>query len=251
MKRVLPLILVLVLLAVPVFASGNLVNDGEGLLTDEEILYLDQFYTTFSEKCGYTPILLTTPSFDGESPEAYAGDYYDTYGYPYDGILLLVSLTEGQWYILTNGACYENISNEEADQIGQTLVPYLREGDYYEAFVLFVDLAADAYSSSISTVGGVDAPESAGRNYGKTIAICMGVGILIGLIAVGIMASRMKTVRMQSGASDYVRSGSMQLTGQRDIFLYSHVSRTPKPKNHASGGHHGGGGSRGGAGGRI
>ena len=85
-------------------------------------------------------------------------------------------------------------------------------------------------------------------NYIKTIAICMGVGMLIGLIAVGIMASMMKSVKAKNHAADYVRPGSMRLTHQRDIFLYSHVHRTAKPKNTSSGSS---GGSRGGAGGRI
>ena len=75
-------------------------------------------------------------------------------------------------------------------------------------------------------------------------------GLVIGLIAVGIMSAKMKTVRSQSHASDYVRPGSMQLTNQRDIFLYSHVSRRAKPKQTSSGGSRGGG-SRGGAGGRL
>lgn len=255
MKKLFALLLVMVLLAVPVLGNGNLVRDREGLLSSEELIYLEQLYTTHGEKCGYTPILLTTPSFEGQSPETYAGEYYDTNGYPYDGILLLVSLTEGQWYILTNGTCYDNISNDEAWEIGENLVPYLREGQYYEAFVRFTELAAEAYTysdSSVSVIGGADGPTSvyveSQKNYGKTIAISMGVGLLIGLIAVGIMASMMKSVRPQNSAGEYVRKGSMQLTNQRDIYLYSHVSRTPKPQNNSSGGS---GGSRGGAGGRI
>lgn len=246
MKKIFVLLLVLLMLAVPALGSGNLVNDKEGLLSDEETLWLEQLYTTHEEKCGYAPILLTTPSFDGKSPEAYAGDYYDTNGYPYDGILYLVSLTEGEWYILTNGACYDRISDDEAQHMGDLLVTYLRGGEYYEAFVLFTELAAEAYNDS--HVGSVDTPVKT-QNYGKTIAISMGVGLLIGLIVVGIMSARMKSVRSQHSAADYVRPGSMQLSNQRDIFLYSHVTRTPKPKSNSSGGS--GGGSRGGAGGRI
>lgn len=245
MKKVVLLILVLALLAVPVCGSGNLVNDGEGLLSADEVLLLDQLYTTHAEKCGYTPILVTTPSFEGETPETYAGYCYDTYGYPRDGILYLVSLTEGQWYILTNGICYDHISNDEAQKIGEALVPYLRDGDFYEAFVMFTELAAEAYRDSDTA-----APIITGKNYGKIIAICMAVGLLIGGITVGIMASMMKSVRPQNSAADYVRPGSMHLTNSRDIFLYSHVHRTPKPKNNSSGGG-GHGGSRGGAGGKI
>ena len=73
-------------------------------------------------------------------------------------------------------------------------------------------------------------------NYGKIIAISMGAGLLIGLIAVGIMASKMKTVHMDHDARNYVRTGSFRLTQSRDIFLYSRVHRTPKPKNDSRGG---------------
>lgn len=245
MKKFLCLILVLGLLAVPVLGSSTLVNDSEGLLTVEETIWLEQCYAAHAEKYGYTPSLVTMPSFDGKSAESYAGNYYDTYGYPYDGILLLVSLSEGQWYILTNGACYDRISNDEVQGIGEAIVPYLRDGAYYEAFVRFAELSAEAYHNSNTSDS-----KSIGKNYGKTIGISMTVGMLLGLIATGIMAAQMKTVRNQSGASDYIRSGSMHLTNSRDIFLYSHVHRTPKPKSNSSGGSSHGG-SRGGAGGRI
>lgn len=252
MKKFILLLLVLVLV-LPVSAVGNLVNDGENLLTAGEILELEQRYAEYADNHGFTPILVTTESFDGQSAADYAGNYYDTHGYPYDGILYLVSLTEGEWYILTNGACYERISNADVEAIGEELVSCLRVGDYYEAFVLFPELADLSFgNASVSDFGGVDGPtvvyETTEKNHAKTIAISMGAGLLIGLIAVGIMAAQMKTVRPQNAAADYVRPGSMQLTNQRDIFLYSHVSRTAKPKSNSSSG---GGGSRGGAGGRI
>ena len=249
MKRLWILLLVLVMLAVPVSAQGYYVADHSGLLDTFDAQELEQLYSQYSDEYGFTPILVTTDSFEGMDADQYAGWYYDQQAYPYDGILLLVSLEEGQWYILTNGACYQQIDNWEAQQIGDILVEYLRDGEYYEAFSMFPELAAEAYCTSESEYGGVDAPVGA-RNYGKTILICMIVGMAIGGIAVGIMSLRMRTVRQQSGASDYIRPGSLQLTQSRDIFLYSHVSRSPKPKSNSSGGG-GGGGSRGGAGGRI
>lgn len=248
MKKVWILFLTLVLLAVPVFGSGNLVNDGENLLSTAEAAELEALYADYAENHGFTPVLVTTDRFNGQSAEDYAGDFYDDHAYPYDGILYLVSLTEGEWYILTNGVCYDRISDWDAQEMGEILVDYLRDGEYCEAFTRFPELAVHFMEASDSNYGGVDAPVRQ-KNYGKTIAISMGVGLLIGGIAVAIMAAKMKSVRQQSGASDYIRSGSMQLTHSRDIFLYSHVHRTPKPKNNSSGGGHGG--SRGGAGGRI
>ena len=247
MKRLWIFILAIVLLAVPVSAGGTLVNDGEGLLTYEEAAELEQVYGAYSD---FTPVMVTVDSFGGRSAESFAGHFYDQMGYPYDGILYLVSLTEGEWFILTNGACHERISDWDAQAMGDELVELLRDGAYYEAFESFPQLAQQIMSeTSVSHYGGVDAPAAVvSKNYGKTIAICMGVGMLIGLITVLIMSSMMKSVRPQNSASDYVRGGSMQLNHQRDIFLYSHLTRTPRPKNNSSGGS---GGSRGGAGGRI
>lgn len=242
MKKLIVLILALLLLAVPVCGSGSLVNDGEGLLTGDERAELEQYYAQCADTYGFTPIVVTTDSFGGRSAEAYAGDFYDSHGYSQDGILYLVSLTEGEWYILTNGACYSRIPDGVSQNMGDTLVDYLRDGDYYDAFAAFPELAEQAFRA------GADQPVSGKKNYGKTIAISMAVGLLIGGIAAGIMAAKMKTVAMKRDAADYVRAGSMRLHRSRDIFLYSHVTRTAKPKSSSSGGS---GGSRGGAGGRI
>ena len=250
MKKCICLLLVLFLLAVPVSAQWDLVYDGEKLLTTEEAIQLESDYADFAANRDFTPILVTTDSFDGKNPETYAANWYDSHGYPDDGILLLVSLTEGQWYILTNGACYNRIPDWEAENIGGELVEYLRAGEYYEAFALFPELAYEAYQeeSSISNYGGADAPVTYQKYYGKTIAICMAVGMVIGLIAVGIMAAQMKSVRAQNTASDYVRPGSMNVRVRRDLYLYRTVSRRPKPKSSGSGGssgsrRSGGGGS--------
>lgn len=256
MKRLLSLILVLLLIAVPVAANTTLIQDDSGLLTDTDVVRLEEIYSECAQDHGFTPALVTTDSFGGLSAEEFAGQYYDIMGYPEDGILLLVSLEEGQWYILTNGACYDRISDWDAENIGEEIASMLRSGAYYAAFLKFPELAADVFEANEAADVWEEEPEEVSvvtkKASGKTIAICMGVGMLIGLIVVGIMAAGMKSVRKQNNATDYVRAGSMHVTQSRDIFLYSHVTRTAKPKNNSSGGgSHSGGGSRGGAGGRI
>ena len=94
------------------------------------------------------------------------------------------------------------------------------------------------------------------RRSAVPVLICMALGLVVGIGVMAYQVSRMKTVVSKNSAADYVRPGSMLLTDSRDIFLYSHVTRTPKPQNNHSGGGHGGGGRgggghRGGAGGRI
>lgn len=240
MKKLWILLLALILvLAVPVSAAGNLVYDGENLLTDSQIQQLEAKYAEYVDLYGFSPILVTTKSFDGMSAAEYAGHFYDTHGFPEDGMLFLVSFTEGEWYLLTNGLCYETISDSTAQDIGEDLVDILHEGSYYDAFAQFPELAG-IYFEDLDFMG-----------YLIIIAGCMGVGCLIGLIVAGIMALMMKSVGSKHSAADYVRPGSMHLTSQRDIFLYSNVTRREKPKNTSSSGGGSSGGSRGGAGGKL
>ena len=252
MKKIIVCFLVVLMLAVPVCAENYLIHDDEGLLQSHDVEKLETVYSDFAQSYGFTPALVTVDDFGGITAAEFAGQFYDIMAYPEDGILLLISLEEGQWYILTNGECYRRISDQEAQRIGDSLVPLIRDGQCYAAFLQFPELAGEIFldNEPEETYQPHVAPTIPKKSYGKTIAISMGVGLLIALIAVAVMAAKMKTVRAQNAASDYVRPGSFHLTNSRDIFLYSRVHRTPKPKPNSSGGGRSGG-SRGGAGGRL
>lgn len=57
------------------------------------------------------------------------------------------------------------------------------------------------------------------------------IGGVAALIAILIMRRNMNTARHQHHAVAYVKQNSYRLTAHRDTFLYSQVSKTPKPKN--------------------
>lgn len=57
------------------------------------------------------------------------------------------------------------------------------------------------------------------------------IGVVIGFIVVSVMKSQLKSVRSNSGASDYIVPGSFNLTVSQDIFLYQRTTRTPKNTN--------------------
>lgn len=62
-----------------------------------------------------------------------------------------------------------------------------------------------------------------------TLLIAIVTGVAVGLAAAGIalffMVRSMNTVRKQKNADTYVADGSFRLTENRDVFLYSRVSR--------------------------
>ena len=68
-------------------------------------------------------------------------------------------------------------------------------------------------------------------NIGRSLLIAFIVGLVISLIITGIMRSKMKSVRYERAASNYIKQGSMNVLRSRDIYLYSTVTKIPKPQN--------------------
>ena len=59
---------------------------------------------------------------------------------------------------------------------------------------------------------------------------CVIIGIAVAFIVTGIMKAKMKSVRKQKNATNYVVGGSFCLTGESDVFLYRNVARIERPK---------------------
>lgn len=221
------------LLTLSAFAADFAVIDRENLLSEAETARLEKKLEQISDKHKIDMVVLTVASLDGKSAMDYADDYYDDNGYGDDGVLLLVCVDEGEWWISTAGKC---ISKLDAESFEEDLVSHLRAGEYYEAFVGFAQTC--------------DGKLSAGKAI--AIIVCIAIGLVVGLVTVLVMMSKMKTVRAQRGADSYVEGGDLQLTHQSDIFLYQTVTRRPKPQNNGGGSHIGSSGRRhGGGGGRF
>ena len=144
----------------------------------------------------------------------------------------------------------------DAKALGMLFVPYLSEGAYYSAFSLFAKavqtqmenhgLSGDFYMDLQGNVHIQPKP----THWYDGLWQCLVIGGVIGLIAVAVMAAKMKSVRAKGSAGDYIKEGSLQLTRKEDRYLYQTLTRRAKPKNNgsthrgSSGRSHGGGGGR-------
>ncbi len=194
-------------------------------------------------------VILTVESLDGASPQAYADDYYDYNGYSYDGVLLLVCPESGDGHISTAGYGIAAVTDAGIQKITQDIAPDLTNGNYYEAFETyaeycdeFINLAKDGNPYDYD-----DLPK-APFNPLKSLIISLLLGFIIAFIITLIMKGQLKSVRFKENASEYVKRGSLNVTHSRDLYLYSRVTRTPRPKDKSSGTHrsssgrsHGGG----------
>lgn len=248
MKKLLMLLVVFCLI-LPVSANAPLVVDNAELLSEIETQTISRQLREIRDCLGIDVVVLTEQSIRGETPRDYADDYFDAH-YGADGVLLLLVMDTRDWYISTAGRCIDPVDYRE---IGEFIVPYFSDGEYYEGFSVYAELVQLVMEHSgekgeyvVDGYGNV-AFQPHVRHWYDGLLICLIIGLTIGGISVGVMASSMKNVSTQGSAANYVNEGSLRLSCREDLFLYQHVTRRAKPKNThtgSSGRSHGGGGGK-------
>jgi len=183
----------------------------------------------------------------------YADDYYDYHDYAADGVLLLVSMEESDWWISTTGYGIQVFTDAGIEYIGDKIVPFLSEGDYAGAFETFAELCDEFITRAKSgdPYDNHNLPKEPYRLV-RNLVIALVIGLVAAFIATGSMKRKLKSVGQKAQADDYIAPGSLQLTRSRDFHLYTHLDRREKPKSSSgssthtssSGTTHGGGGGK-------
>lgn len=267
-------LLLLLCLSAPALADSlPRVVDHAALLSENEEFNLTNRIAKIINDWQLDAVILTVDSLDGKTVQEYADDYYDEHGYgcgeDYTGILFLLSMGTREWYMSTCGEARYIFTDYSLEILGDTVVPYLSEGRYYEAFDLWLDLIpnlCEAYQNG-SPVDGFVQPDEYYPDSGEEIIyyeketkpnhfVSLIIGIVAALVAVLIMVSQMNTAKQQSHAVDYLKKDSYHLRTCRDLYLYSRVTKRPRSENKSSGGgssvqRSSGGRSHGGRGGRF
>lgn len=124
--------------------SGDRVIDNAGLLTDSQKSDLNRKIDEIRVRQKLDIVVLTTATLDGAKTWEYADDYFDYNSYGYgmkrDGLLLLISTEENDWYISTHGYAIYAFTDDGISYIGKKLKPYLSGGDFAGAFDAFATI---------------------------------------------------------------------------------------------------------------
>lgn len=225
--------------------SGSmLLDDKAGLLKGNEPQQVLETLEVDSSKSNCNIVVITTNQGLSESAiRSYADNYYATNvenkSQTNFCVTLTVDISSRKVDVGTyNPGSKRNLNDAAKDEIREYVTSDLTNGNYAKAFTKFADKTA-------TIAGAID--EDGGRSkasfpWGTRILISLVIGIILAVIICFIIKSQLKSVAMKSNAADYVREGSLNITSQSDRFLYSHVTKTAKPKNNSSSG---GGGSSG------
>ena len=233
MKRKLLTMLLVVMLCVSLTISASAesgadIYDEADLLSSAEETQIAEKLSKIGEQFDAQIVIMTVPTSDG-SIDTFVEDVYDSmnmgYGENRNGVLLLVCMDSREYRILSNGYAGEAIGMDQIDAISEAIVSDLSDGDYADAFITFADNCAyylDGYLNGYPF------------NAGKNLVVALIIGVVAGVIVAFVLKKQLKSVRQQKQANVYIKSGSMQITASRDLFLYREVSKTKKASTNSS-----------------
>lgn len=255
MKKIILLIsLIFSLSFINIYASSPYIIDECDLLTDSEISYLESVAETYVNEydCGiYIRI------------KENLGNYYDIEEYSEslfikedlknNSILFIIDMNERSYDIMTHGDFANDVFDDYAkDIIADDVVTYLSNGEYYDAFKMFLN---DAYYQ-LKSYDYIDSDypvPSNNNSYSKPHdnyenkefyhLVIIGAPIIISSIVCLILYSKNKTKGRKFEAYDYVPKNGFNLAVSRDMFLYRNEVRhrihhnDEPPRSHSGGGH--------------
>ena len=248
MKRLslilLALFMLLTLCAPALASSLPLVVDDAALLTASEKTELTAEARRLSEKYRMDVVIFTTGSLGGKTALNYAADYYDGKGYgqgdDHDGVMLMLSMQDRDWCILTTGSGIQAFTDYGIEVISDDIVPYFSGGDYAGGFKRFlhdadVFLAQAEKGEPYDIHNTVQLRSPFERALGAWVYLLIGA-VLVAAIGLGILMIGMKTAKPQYSAAHYVKDGSTQIARMQDLYLYHTQTRVRVQKESSGGG---------------
>lgn len=252
-KRIVTLLLALILvlsLTIPALAEDRSTDEQEylaaseyqprmidlaNLLNEDQEKALLNRLDEISQRQQLDVVVVTVYSLGGKTAMAYADDFFDEHGYGFgedhDGILLLVSMEQRDWWISTTGYGITAFTDAGLEYISDRVVPKLSAGEYAKAFEIFAqkcdDFITQARTGEPYDVGFM--PKEPFR-FGLCLLISAFIGVFAAACVIWMLQRQLQSVHSKTDAKDYSRSVAPRLTTNTEQYLYSTMSSRPRFK---------------------
>ena len=243
MKRFVTIMIVLLCFVSTITVYADFINppitDSVGYLTEEQNKELSARLDKIREQYNFDIVFVSEDRLSAYDAQASADDIYDYNGYGYgenyDGILFYIADSERKYHFSVCGSG-ETIFNENGlAYLEKKIVPYLKKDNYYAAVKSYAD-----HTEELLKMAAEGKPFNKTQHSMKYILCVVAGALLLPLILAYFMMHKklcaMKTAVKEDNAANYMKPNSMNLDFSRDIFLYSTVTKTEKPKS-SSGSH--------------
>ena len=238
-KRIIIIALTLILaamLAFPSFADDSIPRYYEeyDLLSDDEEASINAKLEEMSDRLDADVVIWVTSFFGNLDDESFIDacrkHNSNNFGYKSNGYVIMMSDLEAKetyFYSYSEGkVASKAFSDEFFDDLGDDVISLMESDKCFEAMNKYADSCDEAITESQKV-----------KYFSVTrLIIAAVIGLIIGASVTGSNKAKLKTVRSKTEANYYVREGSMTVNDSRDIYLYSKVTRTEKPRNDGSSG---------------
>ena len=239
MKRIflcLLLFLLVISLVLPVYAdfqNPSIVDDAEYLM-QSELSYLSKELDKVREKYSFEVAIYTESDMTSDIAQASADDIYDYNGYGVgendDGIMLYICRDTREYHFTTHGKGLEYFNSNGLKHLESKVVPYLSEDDYYKAFEAYIETIDELLQMAKDGKPYNEKQYSTKYLIGVIIAALL-IPLLVAYLMMNKKLKKMKTAEENDYAENYIKPGSMKLSVSRDLFLYSRITKTERPKS--------------------
>ena len=239
MKRIFScLLLLLITTSFVVTAYADFENpsivDEAGYLMQSELVSLSKELDKVREKYDFEVAVYTESDMTSSTAEASADDIYDYQGYGAgeddDGIMLYICSDTREYHFTTHGKGLRYFNANGLAYLESKVVPHLSENDYYEAFEEYIETTDELLQMA-----------KEGKPYNEkqysmkyllgVITVCLIAPLLIAFLMMRKKLKKMKTAVENDYAANYIKPGSMRIDTSRDLFLYSRITKTERPKS--------------------
>ncbi len=252
-KRIFALLLcALLLVCTAAAAELNRVADNAGLLSTAQASALNTRCRTLSEQYDLDIIIATTEDSRGMELGQYAASLVDYNDFRTDNIILVIAMDQRKYVCVTTGKGIDAFSDQDLESIYDAMESDMRAGNYSSACNTFLSRCSTiltAYANGTGSysyygTGHAEGSFAERLKAGALFALIPAIGI--GWLIASAQKSKMKTARRRDSAENYMTG--MNLTRERDIYLYTttvrhRIAQNPPPGGRPGGGPHGGGGT--------
>lgn len=251
--------------------SLGYVTDAAGILTEEQVLALDKEAEQLSQSLNfgvYIVVIRNYREYTNGDVNNCATDLYTYYdmgtGPNRDGLLLLMSMADRDYSIITHGF-YGNycFGDHNLTLIENAFLDNFRNNDWLGGFEDYLAVSGDVLRTAEAHGLTTDREDQSFRGlaftgntyrYGVTgkmpvglkLAIGLGAPCLVALAVCSSFRAQMKTAKERTTAEDYVVPGSATLRIREDRFTHRTETRTPIQTSSGSSGRSSFGGGGGG-----
>ena len=232
------LTLLLLTLLLPVYASfeNPSIVDEAGYLMQSELASLTEKLDKVRNEYNFEVAIYTESEMTSDTAEASADDIYDYGGYGAgendDGIMLYICRDTREYHFTTHGKGREYFNKNGLIYLESKVLPYLEDDNYYKAFSVYIE-TADELLSMAKDGNPYNEKNLSTKYIVGVVLVCLLTPLLLGFIMMKKKLKKMKTAVENDYAANYIKPGSMNLTTSRDLFLYSRITKTEKPKSNS------------------